>query len=160
MQVTTWFNKELFTVVGWTMIHSLWQCLGLLALQKLLLGFADLRRSALRYAMSLGVLALAAVVVMVTFCWEWRRLMGGSGLPGIPAEMGALVPMLVGGVDAKGPVYSLLEQCCPWLAFGWLMGMTFYIGRLLYSGFVLRGLRRSPGLAVPGVDSRRWIRWI
>src|SRR5258707_2694271 len=69
----------LFSVIGWTIIHSLWQCLGLLAGLKLFLGLTDVRRSAIRYAAALGVLILAMGAMLGTFLWEWRGFWGGVG---------------------------------------------------------------------------------
>jgi BlaR1 peptidase M56 len=157
MRILNWLDTELFGVIGWTMIHSLWQCLGLLALLKLVLGVADLRRSAVRYAIAAGVMVVAAGLVAGTFWWEWRRMIGEGGV--VAGAAGTGPALGVRGVPATGagpigPVLSWLERCCPWLALAWFFGMFFYMGRLAYSGFVLLRLRRSPGLAMPEVAAR------
>ena len=79
-----------FSVIGWTIIHSLWQCLGLLAVLRLVLGLTDVRRSAVRYAAALGVLGLAVAGVLATFFWEWRAFsgVGVSPVVGVVARPG------------------------------------------------------------------------
>ena len=135
-----------FTVIGWTIIHSLWQCLGLVAGLKLFLGFVDVRRSGVRYAAALGVLGLAVVSVLATFVWEWRA-MGGSVAPAVAggggvAEIGTGVVMAAPGAGADLAWQVWLARCCPYLTVGWMVGVVFYSGRLLLSGFELGRMRR------------------
>ncbi len=42
---------------------------------------------------------------------------------------------------------GLLGRLSPWLAVGWMLGVMFFSGQLLFSGFGLRKLRRLPDLA-------------
>lgn len=152
MSLTTWLNAELFRVIGWTIIHSLWQCLGLLALLKLFLSVTPLRRSGLRYGAAIGMLGLAALGGILTFAWEYRLLGGsGAGTPlgrmiGSGAAAAGLpivnAPIAEGGLGWLG----FLGRLSPWLAMGWIFGIVFFSGRLLYSGYELRRLRRLPHL--------------
>jgi hypothetical protein len=152
MFFTTWLNAELFRVIGWTIIHSLWQCLGLLALLKLFLSVVPLRRSGLRYGVALGVLGVAVLGGLMTFAWEyWVFDSGGVG-GGFGLQVGG-GPVVTGGGMVKAPVIDdgmgwlgLLSRLSPWLAMGWLFGIVFFSGRLLYSGYELRRLGRLPGL--------------
>jgi hypothetical protein len=64
----------------------------------------------------------------------------------------------VGGGVVKAPVVEgaagwlgLLGRLSPWLAIGWLVGIVFFSGRLLYSGYGLRRLRLLPGLPDEGI---------
>lgn len=152
MFLTTWLNAELFRVIGWTIIHSLWQCLGLLALLKLFLSVVPLRRSGLRYAAAIGVLGVGVLGGLMTFAWEYRVLDRIGGGPGLGLSGGAGSVVLNEGmvkaltVDGETGWLGLLGRLSPWLAMGWLLGIVFFSGRLLYSGYVLQGLRRLPGM--------------
>jgi hypothetical protein len=158
MFLTNWLNAELLRVIGWTIIHSLWQCLGLLALLKVFLLLTPLRRSGLRYVVAIAVLGGAVLSGLLTFLWEYRVLdSGGVGFGLGRAVTGAAV---AAGVDAvEAPMLNgamgwlgLLGSLSPWLAVGWLFGIAFFSGRLLYSGYELRRLRRLPGLPDGGAS--------
>ena len=151
MSLATWLNAELFRVIGWTIIHSLWQCLGLLALLKVFLLLTPSRRSGLRYLVAISMLGGAVLSGLLTFLWEYRILdSGGVGVgravTGAAVEAGR-------ASNSTGHLWSggegwlgILGSLSPWLAVGWLFGIAFFSGRLLYSGHELRRLRRLPGL--------------
>jgi bla regulator protein blaR1 len=157
MSLTTWLNAELFRVIGWTIIHSLWQCLGLLALLKVFLLFTPMRRSRLRYVVAIALLGSAVLSGLFTFMWEYRVLDGA----GVRAGLGRAVAagaVTVGADTLKAPLagsmgwLGVLGRLSPWLAVGWLFGIAFFSGRLLYSGYALRRLRRLPGLPDGGAS--------
>src|SRR3984957_6783124 len=157
MSLTTWLNAELFRVIGWTIIHSLWQCLGLLALLKVFLVFTPMRRSRLRYVVAIAVLGSTVLGGLFTFMWEYRVLDSvrvGAGL-GRVVTAGAVT---VGADAVKGPLagpvgwLEVLGRLSPWLAVGWLFGIAFFSGRLLYSGYERRRLRRCPCLPDGGTS--------
>src|ERR1700735_1270287 len=157
MSLTTWLNAELFRVIGWTIIHSLWQCLGLLALLKVFLLFTPMQRSRLRYVVAIAVLGSAVLGGLFTFMWEYRVLDSA----GVGAGLGRAVTagvVTVGADAVKAPLagpmgwLEILGRLSPWLAVGWLLGVAFFSGRLLYSGYELRRLRRLPGLPDGGTS--------
>lgn len=151
MSLTTWLNAELFRVIGWTIIHSLWQCLGLLALLKVFLLLTPSRRSGLRYLVAISMLGGAVLSGLLTFLWEYRILdSGGVGVgravTGAAVEAGR-ASNSTGHLWSGGEGwFGILGSLSPWLAVGWLFGIAFFSGRLLYSGHELRRLRRLPGL--------------
>jgi beta-lactamase regulating signal transducer with metallopeptidase domain len=144
-----------FSVIGWTIIHSLWQCLGLFAGLKLVLGLVDLRRSDLRYGAALGALGLAVVGVLGTFVWEWRAFVPAAAVGGF----GAVAPVVgvkgIVSVEGAGPGYSVfswLTKISPYLTMGWITGVLFYTGRLVLSGMAVRRVRRLPGMPDAAVE--------
>ncbi len=151
MTLTTWLNAEPFRVIGWTIIHSLWQCLGLLALLKVFLLLTPLRRSGLRYAAASVVLATAVLSGLLTFVWEYCVL-GGAGVAAGLGQLATAGAIKVGADTLKVPLagpmgwLGVLGRLFPWLAVGWLFGIAFFAGRLLYSGYELRKLRLLPDL--------------
>ena len=160
MFFTTWLNAELLRVIGWTIIHSLWQCLGLLALLKLFLSVTSLRRSGLRYGAAIGVLGLAALSGLLTFVWEYRVL-GGDGSGAVLGRVAGAGAVATGGSVVEAPGVEgvprwlgLLGRLSPWLAMGWMLGILFFSGRLLFSGYGLRRLSRLPDLADSAVTGQ------
>ena len=140
----------IFSVIGWTIIHSLWQCLGLLAVLKLILGFTDMRRSGARYAVALGVLGMAVSGVLATFIWEWKAFVPAAFSTAALAGGGAAVRS-AGGVWTGGGMKDAgllpwLAAACPYLTVGWVLGVVFYGVRLVLGGVGLSRLRRSPGI--------------
>jgi hypothetical protein len=145
MFLTTWLNAGLLRVIGWTIIHSLWQCLGLLALLKLFFSVMPLRRSGLRYGAAIGMLGLAVFGGLLTFVWEYRVLGGGGSGAGL-GRVDGVGAVAAGGSIVEAPMaggasgwLGLLARLSPWLATGWLFGTAFFSGRLLYSGMGSEG---------------------
>lgn len=143
-----------FSVIGWTIIHSLWQCLALAAALKLFLGLIDIRKSETRYAVALGVLGMSVVCVVATFVWEWRVFEPAAFSPGIVGGGRAAGSMTTasGAVPAGGDRNGLgplwwLTAACPYLTVGWVTGVVFYSARLVLGGIQLRRLRRSKGVS-------------
>ena len=150
MFLTTWLNAELLRVIGWTIIHSLWQCLGLLVLLKVFLLLMPVRRSGLRYVVAVAVLGSAVLSGLLTFVWEYRVL-GGAGSGTVLGRVDGVEAIAAAGSIVQVPMaegaavwLGLLGRLSPWLAMGWLMGVLFFSGRLLFSGFGLWRLRRLP----------------
>lgn len=144
-----------FSVIGWTIIHSLWQCLGLLAGLKLFLGMTDMRWSRLRYDLALGVMGLALLGVLGTFVWEWRSLAGvrvAAGGEGVQLAWGVATGAVVEGGATESTVLAWLAKMCPYLTMGWIVGVLFYTGRLVLSGIALRRVRRLPGMPDVAVE--------
>lgn len=137
------------SVIGWTIIHSLWQCLGLLGALKLFLGFIDVRRSGVRYAAALWVLGLAVGCVLSTFLFEWRVFAGlrTTATGGVERPGSAAIDVVeIQGMAPGASFVYWLAKCCPYLTGLWVLGVVFYIGKLVLGGVELRRLRRTPGV--------------
>jgi beta-lactamase regulating signal transducer with metallopeptidase domain len=133
----------------------MWQCLGLFAGLKLVLGVVDLRRSDLRYGAALGALGLAVAGVLGTFVWEWRAFVPAAAVGGFGAVapiVGVKGVVLVEGVGPGYPVFSWLTKISPYLTMGWIVGVLFYTGRLVLSGMAVRRVRRLPGMPDAAVE--------
>lgn len=123
----TGLPDTLLRALGWTLVHTLWECgvLGLMAW----VGLVLLRKKGpkTRYAFALGIFALMGLSTLVTFglVWDAAREVGS----GFRAWQAQLLPWL------------------PALAWAWLLGATFMLLRLgwglgyLY-GFGLRATQR------------------
>lgn len=138
-----------FSVIGWTIIHSLWQCFGLFAALKLVLGLVDARCSDLRYGAALGVLGLAVLGVLGTFVWEWRAFapVAAAGGVGVAAPVvGVQGVVVVLGAGTSYSVFAWMAKISPYLVTGWALGVIFYIFRLMLSGIELGRVRQLTGM--------------
>jgi len=138
------------------MIHSLWQGLGFFAALKVVLGFVDVRRSEFRYSAALGVLGLAVLGVLGTFVWEWRAIVPSAvagGFGGVAPVVGGKGVAWVENVGTGYPAFAWLTKISPYLAMGWVAGVSFYIVRLMFSGVELRRIRRLAGVPDATVEA-------
>src|SRR5216684_4250113 len=62
-----WISPELMPVLGWTLLHFIWQGAALAAL--FAVAMAACRSAAARYALSVGALTLMMVSPVITFVW-------------------------------------------------------------------------------------------
>ena len=153
--------------LGWALIHSVWECLGVAALAAILMGF--FRRPTIRYLV--GVVALAAMLALpvATFLLLNKPASPALALASDPAfavsaSADLSAPVLSGGgtviaraapVAAKtGPARAagfLAPDILPALVAAWLCGVAFFSLRFA-GGFLLLEQRRRRQSCPP--DSR------
>src|SRR5450631_1608248 len=63
--LNSWLSPDVMHALGWALIHSLWQCLGVAALAAALMAFS--RRPSVRYLVAVGALALMLAAPVATF---------------------------------------------------------------------------------------------
>jgi beta-lactamase regulating signal transducer with metallopeptidase domain len=64
-RLDNWLSVEVTHALGWALIHSLWQCVGLAALAAALMAFS--RRPSVRYLIATGALIAMLAVPLTTF---------------------------------------------------------------------------------------------
>ncbi len=69
-----WISPELPRMLGWTLLHFLWQGAGLAAL--FAVTTAVCRSAPTRYALAVGALVLMMVSPVITFTWLRRQACG------------------------------------------------------------------------------------
>ncbi|MGD8689855.1 MAG: M56 family metallopeptidase [Gammaproteobacteria bacterium] len=115
-------------LLGWTLVHSLWQ-FALLGLTHAVLMRAMRNTGAgARYAVSLAALAALVVLPVATFLW----LAHGEAAPLIEtatATTGISVDGGIAAADANG-VAGLLQPAMPWIVAAWLAGVCVLSLRL------------------------------
>ena len=152
--LTGWLHTGIYKVIGWSIIHSLWQSLILLAALKLVLLVIAKRNSATRYFISL--VALCGVVICSVFSF-------------INTYQSFIVTNVSLPIDATGfaehasPVYStpgnfipdnamgwffinFLTGLTPYLSFCWMAGVLFCMTRIIWGGLYLARLRKLPAV--------------
>ena len=63
--LNSWLSADVMHALGWALIHSLWQCLGLAALAAVLMAFS--RRPSIRYLVATGALVAMLAMPVATF---------------------------------------------------------------------------------------------
>ena len=64
-RLDSWLSADVMHALGWALIHSLWQCLGVAALAAVLMAFS--RRPSIRYLVATGALVLMLAAPVATF---------------------------------------------------------------------------------------------
>lgn len=126
------------TVLGWALVHFLWQGAAIGALLAAILAIVP--RSAPRIRYAFGCTALAAMVCCLPTTVAY--LSQAASLPTLPNVAGS-----VGSTDAAAPPTALVaietmrvrfEGYLPWLVTAWMLGVTVLLGRVAGGWLVSR----------------------
>ena len=155
--LNSWLSAGVMQALGWTLIHSLWQCLGVAALAAALM--ALFRRPSLRYAIAVCALAvmLAAPVVtllaLVKANAQVAVFVPASSSVSVPSVPAAAAAPATGGNRAlafkslsrslAAPAGLPLQSFLPWLVAAWLCGVTLFSLRFAGGFLLLEHRRRS-----------------
>ncbi len=154
MKIAGWLNTEIFKVIGWSIIHSIWQFLILFAVLKVLLLVINRKNSNLRYYTGLLILSAAIICSVFTF-WHEYKLFFGSEPPTFTTATYPVKATPVANANfsaatnntATAPghlLLNILNVICPYLTFGWIMGMLLYLIRIVNGSLYLNSLRKLP----------------
>ncbi|MEO8301890.1 MAG: M56 family metallopeptidase, partial [Rhizomicrobium sp.] len=162
--LNSWLSAEVMRALGWALIHSLWQSLGVAALAAALMAFS--RRPPLRYLVAVAALALMLALPAATFF----VLMKSAAPAAVAASPGAFIAAitehapaitnaspLAAANSARGfspsvaatptPGGSVMlapsPNVLPWLVAAWLLGVAFFSLRFAGGFLLLEHKRRS-----------------
>jgi|GEM_PF-1687994 len=170
--LSSWLSAEMMHALGWALIHSLWQCLGLAALAAVLMAFS--RRPSIRYLVGTGALILMLAAPVATFLVLMRQaapvhaLLHPSPAPPFFAaspSMASPGSMPVAPDAAPAPLPSrtyfdparflspdfLPPRILPLLVGAWLCGVALLSLRLA-GAFLLLEYRRPRQFNLPAPD--------
>ncbi|MGZ5926693.1 MAG: M56 family metallopeptidase [Rhizomicrobium sp.] len=176
-RLDSWLSADVMHALGWALIHSLWQCLGLAALAAILMAFS--RRPPIRYLVATAALVAMLMAPVLTFIVLMKpaapvhALLPPSSGPrffaGPAAADPAGVPSMTLGEAPKavnnGAAFAadspkrflpsrflspdfLPPNILPWLVGAWLCGVALFSLRLA-GGFLLLEHRRSRQFGAP-----------
>src|SRR5471032_999875 len=164
--LNSWLSPDVMHALGWTLIHSLWQGLGVAALAAALMAFS--RRPSIRYLVAVGALALMLAVPVATLFLFMKStapvqslLPAGSGsfVSAGPATAHAL-PVAVPSTAMGNGVFRALENLpraspnlLPWLVGAWLCGVALFSLRFAGGFLLLEHRRRRSGVLDPHILS-------
>ncbi len=150
-----WFPLAIPELLGWSLLHSLWQFVLLAGFYWLLLRFRSFHIPHYRYLAGLLVLLLMGLCFSATLWYEYRIWMqtaeptsaGTSSIP-LSALVGQTVAPRGGWVNVIGNV----EKGLPYLVNGWFIGVAFYLFRLAGNFAALQQIKRRSSMPLP-----KWI---
>lgn len=122
-------------LLGWALLHSLWQVTVLAVAEAGVLALLRRGSAALRYAVACGGLFLMAAIPAAT---GWRLAMAAGSPVVAPAGPPAVTGFQGYWLAAASPV---LEPLLPWMVGGWLLGVSFLSARLAGGCLQVRRLR-------------------
>lgn len=130
-------------ILGWTLIHFLWQgaVLGLVAWLALLL--ARRASAKVRYGLACAFLLLMVAAPVATFLVLLQASAGASGL-----TLGTEVAVPAAATLAQR-LRTSLDPALPWLLAGWVAGVLLLSSRFLGSWIRVQRLRRRSAVPVP-----------
>ncbi len=151
-RLTSWLSADVMHALGWALIHSLWQGLGVVALAMLAMAFC--RRPSMRYLIGVAALAVMLAAPAATVLVLMRppvSVLPILSKPAVPANRVAVtIPQLpaypvVAGADrviaAVAEAPSRMPNLLPWLVRAWLCGVAVFSLRFA-GGFLLLEHRR------------------
>jgi beta-lactamase regulating signal transducer with metallopeptidase domain len=158
-KLNSWLSPDVMHALGWALIHSLWQCVGVAALAAALMGFS--RRPALRYLIAVGALALMLAAPVASFflllkpAAQIHAVLPASSNAAMPAlalnatPVGPSIPVIAGPAT-DFPMTKIVEErqslspeLLPWLVAAWLCGVAFFSLRFAGGFLLLEHKRRS-----------------
>jgi beta-lactamase regulating signal transducer with metallopeptidase domain len=168
-RLDSWVSPTVMHALGWALIHSLWQAVGVAALAAVLMAFS--RRPSVRYLAGVGALALMLALPVATFFVLMKSAAPVHAL--LPANPGALLaarpgPSLstapriviaypvaaisgamgnhaIGGLmDFPRPLPNILS----WLVGAWLCGVLFFSLRFAGAFLLVERRRRRQSIAL------------
>ncbi len=164
MKITGWLNTEIFKVIGWSIIHSIWQFLILFAVLKVLLLVINRKRSTLRYYTGLIILSTAVICSVFTFWHEYNLFFGTETQTSIntvyPVESGSVInanfiaPIHITKTAPVQMFLNFLNTVSPYLTFCWIVGMLLYLIRIVNGSFYLNGLRKLTSEQHPEINKK------
>jgi len=150
-------NHEIFSSLGMTLIHSLWQGTIVSVMILFLLGLIGKTNARLRYIVLFSGLMMLLAGFISTFIFIYRNY-GiipaqelSSFVPLIPADANAYQSLPPAGAGITGRIFGYIEPAYPALAIGWLTGFIL-IGLRMAGGLMFSRKKLMNGLTLPDRD--------
>jgi beta-lactamase regulating signal transducer with metallopeptidase domain len=141
-----WISPELMRVLGWTLLHFIWQGAALGAL--FAVAIAACRSAAARYAMAVGTLAVMIASPVITLVWLQRETIpavrsGAQGsLPWVGKPAQHAVVSAVSGAPAAAS-RSAQPTAMLWLVELWFLGVLILSLRTAGGLLLIETMRRK-----------------
>jgi beta-lactamase regulating signal transducer with metallopeptidase domain len=144
-----WISPSAMRALGWTLLHFLWQGTALAAIAAAVMALS--RRSAVRYAVGVGALALMFVAPLVTLFFYSGHSGAADTAKSSPLAAAAW-PTARGRAAAGGSIQASRSAASPdvlpWLVEAWLLGVTLFSLRSVGGFFLLERKRRRQSSVV------------
>jgi beta-lactamase regulating signal transducer with metallopeptidase domain len=166
--VNSWLSPGVMHALGWTLIHSLWQCLGVAALAAALMALS--RRPSVRYLVAVGALVAMLALPVATFFVLMKSdapaqtsspAYSSAFVSGVPATANTspvAAPSTATGTNTVSALENFTRalrspsnfppNLLPWLVGAWLFGVALFSLRFA-GGFLLLEHRRRRQSTAP-----------
>jgi beta-lactamase regulating signal transducer with metallopeptidase domain len=150
MNSASWITPSTVQILGWTLVHFIWEGVALAAMLYVALAFC--RTALARYSAALGTLVLMVCSPLGTSFFLAHRAESAFHVAGLPPVAGAAnaaltVPATTPGSTAVLPFES--PGWLTWFVLFWCTGVLVFAVRALGGWFVLQRLRREKGYQLP-----------
>ncbi|MDN3689580.1 M56 family metallopeptidase [Cyclobacterium jeungdonense] len=150
-----WFLLAVPEILGWSLIHSLWQFVLLAGIYWLLLRFGALRIPHYRYLTGLLVLFLMALSFSATLWYEYQMWLHDAAIP--QPHLESLLHTATGYQAETSPGHwatasLFLQKALPYFVNVWFIGVVFYMVRLAGNFASLQQIKRRSSMSLP-----KWI---
>lgn len=149
-----WISENLLNALGWTLVHSIWQLILIAAALWILLKIAHRAKPSTKYGLAVGALALAFVVSMLTFAYQYEAQpsvathIAASGDLQIFFDNSAILLSESKFESGIRQATDRIEQNIFLLVNFWFLGALLFLFRLVNSFSEIRSLRKSSSSVV------------
>ncbi|SDA79447.1 Signal transducer regulating beta-lactamase production, contains metallopeptidase domain [Algoriphagus alkaliphilus] len=149
-----WISENLLNALGWTLVHSVWQLILIAAALWILLKIAHRAKPSTKYGLAVGALALAFVVSMLTFAYQYEAqpsvathiaasgdlqiFFGNSAILLSESKFESGIRLATDGIEQN--IFLLVNF--------WFLGVLLFLFRLVNSFSEIRSLRKSSSSVV------------
>jgi beta-lactamase regulating signal transducer with metallopeptidase domain len=137
--MTDLISDKLLHVLGWSLVHSIWQLLVVAGVLWLALKVARKASPALTYGMAVGALMLSFLATLATFLYLWTRPVEIISLSVDSVNSGPSMDWE--GLLAQGIFWT--EQNLSLVVNFWLFGAILFLFRLISQFAEIRNLRKT-----------------
>ena len=139
--LSQFFAHPLFEVLGWALLHSLWQGLLILLLVMLILHFIPSRKATLRYGFSLAGMAAIPLAGIATV---WYLLPENPTVPStLTMALTAEAVTTEGSLPLLNEVAAYVEHQMPLILTAWIAGVLLCSLRLAWGWIYISRLKRT-----------------
>ena len=151
--IDQYLSEDLIYALGWTVLHSLWQALAIALLMMLALLFFQNKSSAFKYKLVSGALLLVLFASVLTFGIYYQQAHEATAFTGPDIETLAQVVPLASAADlhTSGTLSSYIDffnQNIPFITMVWLLGLCFFLVRLVGGLLYIQRIKHSHHTAV------------
>lgn len=143
-----WIPENLLNVIGWTLVHSLWQLTLVGGLLWVLLKFFAKKSPGFKYNLALGTMVFTVILTLSTFAFQFslteKVLITGEWMESVGSISDASLGTFESSPQNLLQITSVwIESQLPLLVNFWFVGAVLFLVRLFTNFSELRSLRKT-----------------
>lgn len=145
-----WISEEMLKVLGWTLVHTLWQMVLVAGILWIALRLLKRSSPALKYGLAVGALLVSFLLTLGTFVYEWSLAAPNQGFTIEKAQIFLLESSAaiqeITLENRMAQVMFWIDQNLSILVNFWFFGSLLFLFRFVNSLSEIRNLRKSAAL--------------